>query len=90
MKKIIKVTALSLMVLTLAISKGHTQGTPVPGGGGPGVNGGGGFTPPSNGGGGDGAVPFDGGLSLILLAAGAGVGANNRKSITTINRNVNR
>jgi len=82
MKKIIKVAALSLMILTIAISKGHAQGTPVPGGGGPGVNGGGGFTPPSNGGGGDGAVPFDGGLSLILLAAGAGVGAKKRKSIT--------
>ncbi len=78
MKKIIKVAVLTLMVLTIAISKGHAQGTPVPGGGGPGVNGGGGFTPPSNGGGGDGAVPFDGGLSLILLAAGAGVGAKKR------------
>ena len=27
------------------------------------------------------AVPFDGGLSLILLAAGAGIGAKNKKSI---------
>ena len=81
MKKIIKVAALSLMILTMAISKGHAQGTPVPGGGGPGVNGGGGFTPPSNGGSGDGAVPFDGGLSLILLAAGAGVGARKKNLI---------
>ena len=84
MKKILKVTTLSLIVLTMAISKGHAQGTPVPGGGGPGVNGGGGFTPPDNSGGGDGAVPFDGGLSLILLAAGAGVGAKKRKDYTTI------
>ncbi len=72
-KKIIKVTVLSLLVLTLAISKAHSQGTPVPGGGGPGVNGTGVFTPSSNVGGGDGAVPFDGGLSIILIAAGAGV-----------------
>jgi len=84
MKKIIKVTALSLIVLTIAVSKGHAQGTPVPGGGGPGVNGSGGFTPPSNSGGGDGAVPFDGGLSLILLAAGAGVGAKKRKNILPV------
>ena len=81
MKKIIKVSILALLVLVIAISKGHAQGTPVPGGGGPGVNGGGGFTPPSNGGGGDGAVPFDGGLSLILLAAGAGVGARKKHLI---------
>jgi hypothetical protein len=81
MKKILKVTALSLIVLTMAISKGHAQGTPVPGGGGPGVNGSGGFTPPSNSGGGDGAVPFDGGLSLILLAAGAGVGARKKNMV---------
>ena len=79
MKKLIKVTILALLVLVIAICKGHAQGTPVPGGGGPGVNGGGGFTPPSNGGGGDGAVPFDGGLSLILLAAGAGVGVKRKK-----------
>ncbi len=84
MKRIIKITALTLIVLTIAISKGHAQGTPVPGGGGPGVNGGGGFTPPSNGGGGDGAVPFDGGLSLILLAAGAGVGAKKRNQLSIL------
>ncbi len=81
MKKILKVTVLSLLVLVIAISKGHAQGTPVPGGGGPGVNGSGGFTPPGNSGGGDGAVPFDGGLSLILLAAGAGVGARKKQLI---------
>ena len=78
MKKIFNVTILTLLITITAISKGHAQGTPVPGGGGPGVNGSGGFTPASNAGGGDGAVPFDGGLSLILLAAGAGVGAKKR------------
>ena len=81
MKKIIQITLLSLLVLAIATSKGHAQSTPVPGGGGPGVNGSGGFTPPGNSGGGDGAVPFDGGLSLILLAAGAGVGARKRQLI---------
>ncbi len=78
MKKIIQITILSLLVLAITTTNGHAQSTPVPGGGGPGVNGGGGFTPPSNGGGGDGGVPFDGGLSLILLAAGVGVGAKKR------------
>ena len=78
MKKIIQITILSLLVLAIATTSGHAQSTPVPGGGGPGVNGGGGFTPPSNGGGGDGSVPFDGGLSLILLAVGAGVGAKKK------------
>jgi len=42
------------------------------GGGGPP----GGSTPPSGAG-----VPFDGGLSLILLAAGAGLGAKKRKNL---------
>ncbi len=82
MNKIIKATALLFIVFAITTSKSHAQGTPVPGGGGPGVNGGGGFTPPSNGGGGDGAVPFDGGLSLILLAVGAGVGAKKKVKST--------
>jgi len=52
-----------------------------PGGNTPGTGGGGGNVPPvgSPGGGGGAAVPFDGGLSLILLAAGAGVGAKRKK-----------
>ncbi len=42
------------------------------GGGIPGGGGGGGGLPPAG-------VPFDGGLSLILLAAGAGLGAKRKK-----------
>ena len=73
MSKILKVATLLFLCTVIGLNKVNAQGTPVPGGGGPGVNGGGGFTPPDNGGNADGAVPFDGGLSIILLAAGMGV-----------------
>ena len=44
------------------------------GGGIPGGGGGGGGLPPAG-------VPFDGGLSLILLAAGAGLRAKRKKNV---------
>jgi len=50
-----------------------------PGGGGPGGPGSG--APGQPGVPQDNSVPFDGGLSLILLAAGAGVGAKKRKML---------
>ena len=77
MKKILKITLLVLMVTVMGISA-QAQVNPLPDNGGPGAGGSG--TPNVNppGTNGDGAVPFDGGLSLILLAAGAGVGAKKR------------
>ena len=78
MKKILKVTLLSLIVTVIGISA-RAQSNPL----GPGVDNSGGYTGNTNppGTNADGAVPFDGGLSLILLAAGAGVGAKKRKML---------
>ncbi len=65
-----------VLVMMLGVVKSSAQPSiPDPG---PGT--GGGFTPNNNGGGGDGGVPFDGGLSLILLAAGASLGVNKKSS----------
>jgi len=75
MNKIFKVTILTLIVITIAMNQGRAQGTPPAGPG----DASGPWTSNTNSGGGDGAVPFDGGLSLILLAAGAGVGARKRE-----------
>ena len=71
MKKII---LLALMIVgTTAISHagGFNPGGNTPGGG----SGGGGGIPPV---GSPSGVPFDGGLSIILLAAGAGLGSKKR------------
>ncbi len=81
MKKILKVTILVLFVTVIGISA-HAQVNPlpvIPDNGGPGAGGSGtsNINPPGSGL--DGAVPFDGGLSLILLAAGAGLGAKKTK-----------
>ena len=71
-----------MLMLTITISKSYAQGSAGPGGMGvdP-AQGGGGLGPAVN----DnpsGSVPFDGGLSFILLAAGAGIGAKKRKVAT--------
>ncbi len=78
MKKGIKILTIAA-VLFFAVSVANAQ-FGGPGGGAPGGGGSGGGIPGS---GGTPGVPFDGGLSLILLAAGAGVGAKKRK--TSIN-----
>ena len=69
-----------MMLLTITISKSYAQGSAGPGGMGvdP-AQGGGGLGPAVN----DnpsGSVPFDGGLSLILLAAGAGLKAKRKNA----------
>ncbi len=76
MSKTFKVVVIVVVLFfTASIVNAQFGGGP----GGPGTPGGGGTPVPGSGG----AVPFDGGLSLILLAAGAGVGA--KKSILTKN-----
>jgi len=68
-----------MLLLTVTISRTYAQGSSSPGGMG---------VDPAQGGSGNGntndnptgGVPFDGGLSLILLAVGAGVGANRKKA----------
>ena len=79
MKSIIKSMVIIAMVMMLGTVKSSAQPSiPDPGPG----TGGSGYTPNGNSGGGDGGVPFDGGLSLILLAAGVGLGAK-RKGLNT-------
>ena len=73
-----KLMFILMLLLAMTVSKTYAQGTAGPGGMG---------VDPTQGGGGyggtndnpTGSVPFDGGLSLILLAAGAGVGAKKAK-----------
>ncbi len=69
-----------MLLLAMTISKTYAQGSSSPGGMG---------IDPSQGGGGygpgvndnpSGSVPFDGGLSLILIAAGAGVSAKKKSN----------
>ena len=69
-----------MLLLAITISKSYAQGSAGPGGMGvdP-AQGGGGLGPAVN----DnptGSVPFDGGISLILLAAGAGLGAKRKNA----------
>ena len=68
MLKVFKVLTISAAIFfTATIANAQFGG---PGGpGGPGTPGGGGTPVPGSGG----AVPFDGGLSIILIAAGAGI-----------------
>ena len=80
-KRFIQWMSLGLLVGMLAVGS-QLVAQPSPGGGGPGGPGSGG----GGGGGVDdlGGVPFDGGLSLILLAAGAGYGAKKSKENTAV------
>lgn len=73
MTKAIKViTIIAVMFFISSIANAQFGG---PGGGGaPGGGGGGGGVPGSGGG-----VPFDGGLSIILIAAGAGLSAKKKR-----------
>ena len=72
-----KLILIPMLLLAMTISKTYAQGSAGPGGMG---------VDPSQGGGGyggtndnpTGSVPFDGGLSLILLAAGAGLSAKRK------------
>jgi len=73
MNKIIKTTTILALGLILTISANAQFGPGGPGSGAPGTS----PVPPDYGN--TGAVPFDGGLSLILLAAGAGVGAKRKR-----------
>ena len=71
MNKIFKVALLIVFLSGVTAVVNAQVGPGGPGSGAPGAPG----VPQDN------AVPFDGGLSLILLAAGAGVGAKRRKKI---------
>ena len=69
MTKAIKVITVIVVIFFMSsIANAQFNG----GGGVPGGGGGGGGLPPAG-------VPFDGGLSLILLAAGAGLSANKKR-----------
>ena len=67
-----------MLLLAMTVSKTYAQGSTGPGGMG---------VDPAQGGSGNGntndnptgSVPFDGGLSIILIAAGAGMGAKKGK-----------
>jgi len=74
MKKLILI-AIMVIGTTMVHAGGFNPGGNTPGSGGSG----GSLPPVGSPSGGGGAVPFDGGLSLILLAAGAGVGAKRKK-----------
>ena len=69
-----------VLVMMLGVVKSTAQPS-IPSGPGSGDPG---YTPNNNGGGGDGGVPFDGGLSLILLAAGAGLGAKKKNAVIAV------
>lgn len=71
MNKIFKVALLIIVLSGVSAIANAQFGPGGPGSGAPGAP----VVPQDN------AVPFDGGLSLILLAAGAGVGAKRRKKI---------
>ena len=72
-----KLIFILMFLMTLTVSKTYAQGSAGPGGMG---------VDPSQGGGGytnvndnpTGSVPFDGGLSIILIAAGAGLKAKRK------------
>jgi len=74
MKRIIK-SGIVLTLVLLITSIAHAQYPSGPVNGGPGTLAGGGIPQDTQ------DVPFDGGLSLILIAAGAGVGAKKKKQI---------